>query len=200
MISGRILTVLLLSSCVAPRPLDRAGPAWNVEGIWKPAPGMTHAFVPWDLPRGTRLESKQGEWVADPLDGYRFFIPNDGTQAYTAAILRTKVQKVTNPYSREDRWKYSAGETVRVPLAFATVGVIRPKSWGRARLRFGGGGTARSVATTDDDDDDWPNPVEEKTKEPASRPRGISPDAIATPPPTTPVADPPEVVTRPDRP
>jgi hypothetical protein len=88
---------LLLIACES-GGLRRDQADWNQTGIWRQVNSGSGAvsYVPQDLPSTMALSEANGEWVVDPQDGHRFFVPRQGTAKYTLGVLRAEAQKATN--------------------------------------------------------------------------------------------------------
>ena len=92
----------LLAGCGSPvDSIDRSDvDCWNGVGVWRCVAGTTHDYVPSDFKGKPSGNPAAGEWLVDPQDGWRFYIPNDGTRNYPAGVLRGEVTKSLNAFTK----------------------------------------------------------------------------------------------------
>jgi hypothetical protein len=111
---------LFLASCGTGGTLSRASSDWNDAGVWRRLPGEADTYLPSDMADGVQTSSANGEWLVDK-DGSRFFVPHNGTKAYTVGILRVEARKATDSTTWEKR------RPVKLPPSpYANVSLIGP--------------------------------------------------------------------------
>ena len=127
------LGVMLLSQCGTTHSIDRGDPqAWNEGVAWKPRPGSAQDFVPVDFNGPAVAATGKGEWMTDPQDGYRFYVPASGTKKYPPGMLRAEAIKATNELTRAEQGTRNTLKTVFFPVS----GVL----WMFTADHSGGGG------------------------------------------------------------
>ena len=68
---------------------------WNVKGVWKRVSNDPATYIPTGYSVSASLQAEAGDWVVDPRDGKRFFIPNAVTGGYTPKMLESDALKMT---------------------------------------------------------------------------------------------------------
>lgn len=115
--------LLLLAQCNFTHSIDRSQPGpWNENNVWVPLHGAPGDYVPADFKSRPSSHSSDGEWVVDPQDHARFYIPAKGTAGYAAGVLRGEAFKATNRHSM-------AGQRFRNAMQIATLGLSNPTKW-----------------------------------------------------------------------
>lgn len=89
---------------------------WNDVGVWRKVAGTPHDYVPSDYKEHPSSKPSAGQWVVDPQDGWRFYIPDKGTPQYSGNVLRSEVTKSLNAYTKEQQRFHNAAEVLTMPV------------------------------------------------------------------------------------
>ncbi len=124
----------LLCQCAMVHSIDRSDPsAWNEGLVWRRQPGTAKDYVPIDFQRPAVAGPGRGEWVVDPQDGYRFFVPTAGTKKFSQYLLLAEANKATNNYTSGNQKALNTAKAMLFPIfAFTPL-------WD-SNAREGGGG------------------------------------------------------------
>ena len=147
--SARVLVcavvVALLCQCDTTRSIKRDDVgSWNWNRVWKPVSGKRADFIPFDQPVAA-LPKTPGEWIVDPQDGARFFVPQSGTPKYPAGVLKGEAWKATNRRTLASQRARNSMAVALVPLHVATLGL--PRLW----IGHGDGGGTSDGGSFDHD-------------------------------------------------
>lgn len=82
------------------RLVDHEKDDWNPLGIWRRVSGQPPTYVPVDMPKSVAMAEAHGTWFIDASDGYRFFVPKNGTPEYNEEVLKGEAAKITNRRTR----------------------------------------------------------------------------------------------------
>ncbi len=148
------IAVVMLCQCDITRSIDRADhDSWNANRIWKAAPGSRSDFIPADQPEATLVNTK-GEWISDPQDGTRYFVPAGGTKKYPEPVIRGEAFKAMNRHSRGGQRARNSLAVALVPIHVATLGFSYVALHGKANS---GGSSSSSDDFGSSTDTSWMN-------------------------------------------
>jgi len=149
-----LFAVLFLSQCTITKSIDRAdSEQWNDNGIWKQKAGSRTDYVPVEYAGAVSDDPATGQWMVDPQDGLRFYIPAKGTKTYTAEILRAEAYKATNRYTVGNQWAANAREVTLFPVHLATGFAFNQKA--RDKAANGSVENERQRNNPSSTDDSW---------------------------------------------
>lgn len=112
-------------------------------------PGSKSDFIPEDT-TVSAVAKTGGEWVVDPQDGCRFFVPSPGTKRYPHGLLKGEAVKCTNKHSLREQRRQNAISMIKVPLNIVTLGATRSEHWRNNR-------TCDDATSDSGVSDDWPS-------------------------------------------
>lgn len=82
---------------------------WNSTGVWYQVAVAPPVYLPKGYEADRPRTEQAGIWVVDQRDGKRLFVPFNGANGLTYAVLRAEAAKVTN-------WRPRRGEVVPVQI------------------------------------------------------------------------------------
>lgn len=99
-----VIAALFGSSCAGMKDADgssmiinrRDVESWNWEHVWVPSSTNPHWCIPRDLKPGSPVDDEHGHWVIDPVDRWRFYVPDGGTPHYPRGRLEAWALIATN--------------------------------------------------------------------------------------------------------
>jgi hypothetical protein len=119
-----LIVVITVSSCAGAKdPLDGSTliidrenvKSWDPSNLWAECATAPKHYFPRGMKKGTPLDEKNGRWVVDPQDGWRFYVPHEGKSPHSQRFLEQAVQNATNKHSKKFiplfvlRWLMIAG-------------------------------------------------------------------------------------------
>lgn len=135
-----------LVQCGTVQSIDRGDAnAWNEGVVWRLRSGSAKDYLPRDYTGPLVVGAGKGEWVTDPQDGYRFYIPATGTKKFPVGILKSEAAKATNDLTPGQQSTRNTVHTALFPV-FAVATVFDPDFWHNP----GGGGTYDGSSSSTD--------------------------------------------------
>jgi hypothetical protein len=100
------------------RPVDRSKPLPK-EGMWRRIDGDPPSYVPKPWPVHMSPTAQRGEWLSDPQDGTRYFVPKSACGGMASGVWRGTAKSCMNKYSKEEHLRRN-GLTILIgmPLEF----------------------------------------------------------------------------------
>jgi len=123
--TGCLALAIVFSSCgavflaigpmkLAGRKLDETvehgrGPVpeseWNGTRVWRRISDHPPTYLPFGYGSSLPCNERTGTWVVDKRDGKRLFVPNNGVNGYSHAVLMADAQAATN-------WRFRSKITI----------------------------------------------------------------------------------------
>jgi hypothetical protein len=118
-----------LVQCGTVQSIDRSDTnAWNEGVVWRLKSGSAKDYLPHDFAGPLAVGPGRGEWVSDPQDGYRFYVPAAGTKKFPVGILKSEADKATNPLTSGQQATHNTVHTALFPV-FAVTTLFDPDFW-----------------------------------------------------------------------
>lgn len=78
---------------------------WNVVGVWNRVSDSPPTYLPRGFSRHRSRNEKTGVWVTDERDGKRLFVPHQGADGISHAVLMADARKATEWKKREPQFE-----------------------------------------------------------------------------------------------